>query len=1466
VAAQVLATDRYVATTGNDGAHSAWSSAYTNVQDALNASGNGDTIYVAGHTFILTNQLVWAARTNVAIRGGYAATNDADQPGPYSAATWPTVLTRASAYSNRIMIVTNVYTGTLERVTITGGCLTNAGAFGGGMHIISSPGIVVSTCVISNNAVAVTGGGGGGGLYIKSSAVTVSNCLVAGNSVAGSSSSYGGGIWMEGPVTVRDSVIANNRCTGAGQVGGGVYAYQGTCVLRNCLVVGNTTFGGTGDGFRGDYGGNTLDQCTVAYNTGAGVSGRANVGITVTNSIVWGNGIDIDGTWNTKILTRSDIGYGGTGSGCISADPLFDRLYYLASGSPCLDAGTNTASERGLTNYTTRVDGTPDSGLVDLGYHYPTGFDVSGLDLYVATNGDDAAVGTDAGHPFRTLTNALARARDGTRIHVSSGSYTNGSERFPLMVANLTGVQILGTNRATTVINAAGSSNRVLTLTNSFGVALTEVTLTGGQTNTGSGGGIALWACGGVVLSGCVITNNTGAGKGGGIYSTYSSVTLSNCLVKGNTAAPTASGYGGGIYMDIGGMMTLRDSIIANNQSYSGGGIYSYNLGTCLLKNCLVVGNAAAGGGAGINCAYNVNILQSCTVAYNTGSGISGPSGAAPTVTNSIIYGNADDFSGSHILNNLVWSNIGDGDRNGTYGCISADPQFQAGNYYLADNSLCVDAGTATVSAVGLAGYTTRVDGSNDTGRVDFGYHYTTGIAVASLDVYVATNGADGNGGTSWADAYRTITKALSLAQAGTRVHIGAGSYTNGSETFPLTVANLSGVQLLGTNRATTVINAAGSGKRVLTLTNSSGLVMTELTLTGGQTNSGYGGGLALWSCSGTFSGCAITNNSGFAAGGGIYAQQSTVTFSNCLVRGNTAISSGSALGGGIYIDTGGAMTLIDSIIAHNRCTTGSSRSGGGLYNQSGTCLLKNCLVVGNTTFGGTDGMNCAYGVNTLQNCTLAYNAGVGISRPGGGGACTITNSILWGNGDDLAGGLPITPVWSDIEDGDNNGNSGCISVDPLFERGYYLAPNSACVNAGTNTASERGLAGYTTRADGTYDTGRVDLGYHYPTGYDATFGDLYVAMNGDDGALGTDVEHPFRTLTNALARARDGIRIHVAAGTYTNGSETFPLTLTALSGVQILGASRDTTVINAAGSSNRVLTLNNCSGVRLSELMLTGGYQTNSTSGGGGGIALSACGAVLAGCVVSNNTVAPVSGEADGGGIYASYSVVTLSNCLVKANTASVGASYGGGIYYDGYTSLILLNTIIANNRCTGSTRSGGGVYGNYASSSLLRNCLVVANTTTNAAGVNGTGDGLQFYGSATLENCTVANNGGQGIDRQSGGYTVTVTNSIVWGNGDDIYDSQGGGSYVKLGYSNIEDGDSNGVNGCFSLNPLFANTNAFDYRLTSKSPCINNGTNQVWIAMASDLDGNKRLQGNSVDMGAYEFLPPPGSVFSLY
>jgi hypothetical protein len=56
----------------------------------------------------------------------------------------------------------------------------------------------------------------------------------------------------------------------------------------------------------------------------------------------------------------------------------------------------------------------------------------------------------------------------------------------------------------------------------------------------------------------------------------------------------------------------------------------------------------------------------------------------------------------------------------------------------------------------------------------------------------------------------------------------------------------------------------------------------------------------------------------------------------------------------------------------------------------------------------------------------------------------------------------------------------------------------------------------------------------------------------------------------------------------------------------------------------------------------------------------------------------------------------------------------------------------------------------------------------------------------------------------------------------------------------------------------PLFLDTNGWaDLRLQPDSPCINAGNN-AYVTGTNDLDGNPRIMGGTVDMGAYEFQSP--------
>jgi len=67
----------------------------------------------------------------------------------------------------------------------------------------------------------------------------------------------------------------------------------------------------------------------------------------------------------------------------------------------------------------------------------------------------------------------------------------------------------------------------------------------------------------------------------------------------------------------------------------------------------------------------------------------------------------------------------------------------------------------------------------------------------------------------------------------------------------------------------------------------------------------------------------------------------------------------------------------------------------------------------------------------------------------------------------------------------------------------------------------------------------------------------------------------------------------------------------------------------------------------------------------------------------------------------------------------------------------------------------------------------------------------------------------------------------------------------------------------GNISNDPQFISGSDFHLQLTS--PCIDAGTNLPYVYTTTDLDGNARNFGGTVDMGCYEFVPEP-CLFIIY
>ena len=236
-------------------------------------------------------------------------------------------------------------------------------------------------------------------------------------------------------------------------------------------------------------------------------------------------------------------------------------------------------------------------------------------------------------------------------------------------------------------------------------------------------------------------------------------------------------------------------------------------------------------------------------------------------------------------------------------------------------------------------------------------------------------------------------------------------------------------------------------------------------------------------------------------------------------------------------------------------------------------------------------------------------------------------------------------------------------------------------------------------------------------------------------------------------------------------------------------------------------------------------GLDGPTPEGSGGG----ACGSTLINCVLRGNSANV------GGGVY-NMAGNTLSCCTLIGNQASrLGGGFFGGI---GGIYPSLTNCIIHDNWAG----LGGGVY-----SGQLVDCVVSGNWATNSGG------GAYL---SELFNCTVCQNT---ATNQGGGVWGTFAeNSIIYYN-----TAPNGSNYFNFSPSYccttpLPSDES----GCLTNEPLFANLADADFHLQSNSPCINSGNN-AYVAVTTDLDGNPRIVGGTVDIGAYEY-ETPASVIS--
>jgi parallel beta-helix repeat protein len=222
-------------------------------------------------------------------------------------------------------------------------------------------------------------------------------------------------------------------------------------------------------------------------------------------------------------------------------------------------------------------------------------------------------------------------------------------------------------------------------------------------------------------------------------------------------------------------------------------------------------------------------------------------------------------------------------------------------------------------------------------------------------------------------------------------------------------------------------------------------------------------------------------------------------------------------------------------------------------------------------------------------------------------------------------------------------------------------------------------------------------------------------------------------------------------------------------------------TIIDSSGETQGVY-FHNSEGA---DSVLTGFTVINGTYG----VKCDSAGPTISKCIIENHTYY---------GAFFDSSSAKIENCIIKDNTYD-------GIYLTSSSSSVKSNWIYDNGRY--------GVIIFSSSSAVLRNNTIVANTTA-------------------------------GIYKDTG-TQPTISNCILWGNDDDLYN-------CTATYSCIQNGDSG--NGNISSNPDFADYDGRDFHLLWDSPCINSGDESGNYNGETDIDGEDRVIDDRVDMGADE------------